>query len=207
MGQTNPALPRRQTNEKAKRKRNRANKQKNTKSRTKRETANRITTPQPEHKSTGTKHAQKPDKALLATHWTKTRKNKSSIKATHWPRTPQRQHTTPTKRADRHNTGKSKNRRYCTMSSVPTIKREKRQHWNTKTKREKWQTLKSNCHHNVKNEAEQKSLWKKQHSKGEILPYTSTSWPKTLQKRSAHDLNPYQQWHVVHRNTGKKMPA
>jgi len=131
MGQTNPTSPRRQTNEK-KRKSNKANKQKNTKSRTKRkrsrkETVNRITTPQPEHKSTGTKHAQKPDKALPAMHWTKTRKNISSIKASHWPRAPQRQHTTRTERAARHNAGKSENRRYCATSSIPTIRREKRQ--------------------------------------------------------------------------------
>ena len=183
MGQTNPTSPRRQTNEKVKRKSNRANKQKNTKKRTKRkrsakEMANRITTPQPEHKSTWTKHAQKQDKALRATHWTKTRKNISSIKATHWPRTPQCQHTTPTKHAACHNAGKSENRRYCSTSSIPTIKREKRQTLKYKTKREK----KTNPEKQPPPQGEergwtkikQKNLWKKPHSKGEILPYTST---------------------------------
>ena len=123
---------------------------------------------------------------------------------THWPRAPQRQHTTPTKRAARHNAGKSENRRYCATSSVPTINREKRQ----TLKYENEEGKKTNPEKQPPPQGEERSWTKKSVEKATQQrrnpPLHKHLATQTSQKWSAHDPNPYQQWHVVHRNTGTK---
>ena len=76
---------------------------------------------------------------------------------------------------------RSENRRYCATSSVPTTKREKRQtpkYENDEGKKDKpWKATATTWRRTrlkQKKKKKKKNLCKKQHSKGKILPYTST---------------------------------